>query len=94
MMPKAKNTVFMVSDITPLMLVQVIKVSFLARYDEIKDRHRGGVLRWYETPRLKSALGVRGGIGMFPTKAPTFAPGSLLSKTPSARNRFPNPISA
>ena len=31
---------------------------------------------------------------MFPAKAPTFASGSLFSKTPSARNRFPNPISA
>ena len=38
--------------------------------------------------------GRRGGIGMFPTKAPTFAPGSLLSKIPSARKRPPNPTSA
>ena len=49
-------------------------------------------LRFYGTPRVKFALGGRGGIGMFPTKAPTFAPGSRLSKTPSARKQFPNPI--
>ena len=48
----------------------------------------------YETPRVKRAPGARGGIGMFPTKAPTFAPGYLLSKTPSARKQFPSPISA
>ena len=51
-------------------------------------------LRLNETPRVKFALGGRGGIGMFPTKAPTFAPGSRLSKTPSGRKQFPNPISA
>ena len=46
----------------------------------------------YETLRVKFALGGRGGIGMFPTKAPTFAPGSLLSKTPSVRaEKVPKP---
>jgi hypothetical protein len=51
-------------------------------------------IRLYETPRVKRAPGARGGISMFLIKAPTFAPGSLLSKTPSARKQFPNPISA
>jgi hypothetical protein len=31
-------------------------------------------LRFNETPRGKFALGGRGGIRMFPAKAPTFAP--------------------
>ena len=42
----------------------------------------------YETPRIKRAPDARGGIGMFPTKASTFTPGSLRSKTPSARKQF------
>ena len=48
----------------------------------------------YETPGVKRAPGARGGIAACSAKAPTLAPGSPHSKTPSARPKFPNPISA
>ena len=46
----------------------------------------------YETPRVKPALGTRGGTATFPTKAPAFAPRCLASKTCGAWPRFPNPV--
>ena len=45
----------------------------------------------YETPRVKPALRTRGGTAANPTKAPTFAPRCLVSKTCGAWPRFPEP---